>query len=185
MSSIHHRGRANKRRRQNHSSTSRASGFHASTSHEERLLHQTVQNSKLGSDRGTRGGTNIDVPFGPTFYPTIEDMEGSPLDYIDKIRPIAQRYGICKIVPPKAWKEKDFFGTFTKTIRSSANRHDFPQIEDILWLVMAPEPYKDFFLLNLSVLSFFSDGRKEHHGMVCFEGGPKPKDRSEIMHSII
>lgn len=109
MSSIHHRGRAKKRRRQNHSSTSRASGFHASTSHEERLLHQTVQNSKLGSDRGTRGGTNIDVPFGPTFYPTIEDMEGSPLDYIDKIRPIAQRYGICKIVPPKAWKEKDFF----------------------------------------------------------------------------
>eukprot|EP00537_Pseudo-nitzschia_pungens_P014533 CAMPEP_0172398070 /NCGR_PEP_ID=MMETSP1061-20121228/34080_1 /TAXON_ID=37318 /ORGANISM="Pseudo-nitzschia pungens, Strain cf. pungens" /LENGTH=724 /DNA_ID=CAMNT_0013130431 /DNA_START=384 /DNA_END=2558 /DNA_ORIENTATION=- len=109
MSSIHHRGRANKRRRQNQSSTSRASGFHASTSNEERLLHQTVQNSKLGNDRGTRGGANIDVPFGPTFYPSIEDMEGSPLDYIDKIRPIAQRYGICKIVPPKAWKEKDFF----------------------------------------------------------------------------
>eukprot|EP00536_Pseudo-nitzschia_multiseries_P011232 jgi/Psemu1/259682/estExt_Genewise1Plus.C_3720011 len=109
MSSIHHRGRANKRRRQNQSSTSRAAGFHASTSNEERLLHQTVQNSKLGTDRGTRGGANIDVPFGPTFHPTIEDMEGSPMDYIDKIRPIAQRYGICKIVPPKEWKEKDFF----------------------------------------------------------------------------
>jgi len=108
MSSIHHRGRANKRRRQNQS-TSRAAGFHASTSNEERLLHQTVQNSKLGSDRGTRGGANIDVPFGPVFHPTVEDMEGSPLDYIEKIRPIAQRYGICKIVPPKAWKEKDFF----------------------------------------------------------------------------
>ena len=112
MSAINHRGRANKRRRQNQSSTSRAAGFHASTSNEERLLHQTVQNSKLGSDRGTRGGASIDVPFGPTFYPTIEDMEGSPLDYIDKIRPVAQRYGICKIVPPKAWKEKDFFGTY-------------------------------------------------------------------------
>jgi len=108
MSYIHHRGRANKRRRQN-KSTSRAAGFHASTSNEERLLHQTVQNSKLGIDRVTRGGTNIDVPFGPTFYPTIEDMEGSPLDYIDKIRPVAQRYGICKISPPKEWKEKDFF----------------------------------------------------------------------------
>jgi hypothetical protein len=38
-------------------------------------------------------------------------MEGSPLDYINKIRPVAQRYGICKIVPPIGWKEKDFFGT--------------------------------------------------------------------------
>ena len=112
MSSIHNRGRAKKRRRQNNQSASRAGGFHASTSIEERLLHQTVQNSKLGGDRGTRSGSKIDVPLGPIFYPTIEDMEGSPLDYIDKIRPVAQRYGICKIVPPKAWKEKDFFGTW-------------------------------------------------------------------------
>ena len=119
MSAIHHRGRANKRRRQHQSSTSRAAGFHASTSKEERLLHQTVQNSKLGSDRGTRGGAKIDVPFGPTFYPTIEDMEGSPLDFIEKIRPVAQRYGICKIVPPKAWKEKDFFGTYNFNNNSS------------------------------------------------------------------
>mmetsp|Transcript_6630 Transcript_6630/g.16308 ORF Transcript_6630/g.16308 Transcript_6630/m.16308 type:complete len:110 (+) Transcript_6630:356-685(+) len=102
MSSIHHRGRPSKRRRQNQS---RAAGFHASMSNEERLLHQTVQNGKLGSDRGT----NMDIPFGPTFYPTIDDMEASPLVYIEKIRPVAQRYGICKIVPPKAWREKDFF----------------------------------------------------------------------------
>ena len=112
MSSIHNRGRSGKRRRHNQSS-SRAAGFHASTSNEQRLLHQTVQNSKLGNDRGTRSGSKIDVPLGPVFYPTIEDMEGSPLDYIDKIRPIAQRYGICKIVPPKAWKENDFFGTYS------------------------------------------------------------------------
>eukprot|EP00533_Pseudo-nitzschia_delicatissima_P008085 CAMPEP_0116086530 /NCGR_PEP_ID=MMETSP0327-20121206/4903_1 /TAXON_ID=44447 /ORGANISM="Pseudo-nitzschia delicatissima, Strain B596" /LENGTH=620 /DNA_ID=CAMNT_0003577585 /DNA_START=594 /DNA_END=2456 /DNA_ORIENTATION=- len=42
-------------------------------------------------------------------------MEGSPLDYIDKIRPIAQRYGICKIVPPKAWKDNDFFAAKMET----------------------------------------------------------------------
>lgn len=77
-------------------------------SNEQRLLHQTIQNSKLGNDRGTK----IEVPFGPVFYPTIEDMEGSPLVYIDKIRPIAERYGICKIVPPKAWKKHDFFGAY-------------------------------------------------------------------------
>jgi hypothetical protein len=39
-------------------------------------------------------------------------MEGSPLDYIDKIRPVAQPYGICKIVPPEGWKQTDFFGEF-------------------------------------------------------------------------
>jgi len=78
------------------------------SSNEERLRTQTVQNSKLG--------TKIDVPWAPTFYPSVEDMEGSPLDYIDKIRPVAQRYGICKIVPPQAWKERDFFGTLNKNI---------------------------------------------------------------------
>jgi len=46
----------------------------------------------------------LDVPFGPTFYPTVEDMEGSPLEYIEKIRPVAQKYGICKIKPPQGWK---------------------------------------------------------------------------------
>lgn len=105
--------RATKRRRHQHSYTSY--GFHSSsnsTSNEERLLHQTIQNSKLGDARGTRGalGNKIEVPWGPVFFPSIEEMEGSPLDYIDKIRPVAQRYGICKIVPPEGWKRTDFFG---------------------------------------------------------------------------
>ena len=128
---MQHRGRANKRRRHNQS---RAAGFRASTSNEERLLHQTVQNNKLGNVRGNR----IDVPFGPIFYPTIEDMEGSPLVYIDKIRPVAQRYGICKIVPPKAWKEKDFFGTF-HTTKFLQMARDFVSIIQIImmWLSRA------------------------------------------------
>jgi len=99
MSNTNTRGRTNKRRRQNQSSSS--SQHQKLSSNEERLRTQTVQNSKLG--------TKIDVPWAPTFYPSVEDMEGSPLDYIDKIRPVAQRYGICKIVPPQAWKERDFF----------------------------------------------------------------------------
>lgn len=106
MSNTNTRGRTNKRRRQNQSSSS--SQHQKLSSNEERLRTQTVQNSKLG--------TKIDVPWAPTFYPSVEDMEGSPLDYIDKIRPVAQRYGICKIVPPQAWKERDFFGTLNKNI---------------------------------------------------------------------
>ena len=92
MSSAYTRGRTNKKRR--HSQSSPLSKSHKSSS-EDRLLN----------------GTKIEVPWGPIFYPSVQDMEGSPLDYIDKIRPIAQRYGICKIVPPEAWKKRDFFGT--------------------------------------------------------------------------
>ena len=86
--------RASKRRRRRP-----PQGFHTSTATEERFLHQAIQNSKL--DR-SRGGP-LEIPWGPTFYPSVEEMEGSPLEYIEKIRPIAQRYGICKIRPPKGW----------------------------------------------------------------------------------
>ncbi|KAK9709113.1 hypothetical protein K7432_018632 [Basidiobolus ranarum] len=36
----------------------------------------------------------------PTFYPTTEEFS-NPLDYIKKIQPSAESFGICKIVPPK------------------------------------------------------------------------------------
>ncbi|MGK3736482.1 MAG: hypothetical protein ACI8RD_011279 [Bacillariaceae sp.] len=108
MSTTNTRGRANKRRRQNQSSSSSSSSqpnnknASSSSTNEERVQNTS---SKL------TGANKIDVPWGPVFYPSVEDMEGSPLDYINKIRPVAQRYGICKIVPPIGWKEKDFFGT--------------------------------------------------------------------------
>lgn len=86
--------RSNKRRR-----VRPPHAVHSATAAEEQLLHQTIQNTKL--DKASRG--KIDVPWGPTFYPTEKEMEGSPLDFIEKIRPIAQNYGICKIVPPKGW----------------------------------------------------------------------------------
>ncbi|KAK7399652.1 hypothetical protein VNO78_10839 [Psophocarpus tetragonolobus] len=50
----------------------------------------------------------------PVFYPTIEEFEDT-LGYIAKIRPQAEPYGICRIVPPACWvppcplKEKDLW----------------------------------------------------------------------------
>ena len=106
MSSAYTRGRTNKKRR--YSQSSPLSKSHKSSS-EDRLLN----------------GTKIEVPWGPIFYPSVQDMEGSPLDYIDKIRPIAQRYGICKIVPPEAWKKTDFFGTLrVKKMRAIFSFHN-------------------------------------------------------------
>ncbi|XP_041028922.1 lysine-specific demethylase JMJ18-like [Juglans microcarpa x Juglans regia] len=50
----------------------------------------------------------------PVFYPTIEEFEDT-LGYITKIRPKAEPYGICRIVPPSSWippcplKERDIW----------------------------------------------------------------------------
>lgn len=38
-------------------------------------------------------------PEAPVFEPSEEDFK-NPLIYINKIRPIAEKYGICKIRPP-------------------------------------------------------------------------------------
>ena len=38
-------------------------------------------------------------PEAPVFEPSEEDFE-DPLRYIDRIRPIAEQCGICKIKPP-------------------------------------------------------------------------------------
>ncbi|KAE8677025.1 putative lysine-specific demethylase JMJ16 [Hibiscus syriacus] len=39
----------------------------------------------------------------PVFYPTEEEFEDA-LKYIASIRPRAEQYGICRIVPPSSWK---------------------------------------------------------------------------------
>ncbi|KAB1223863.1 putative lysine-specific demethylase JMJ14 [Morella rubra] len=39
----------------------------------------------------------------PVFYPTEEEFEHT-LRYIARIRPIAEPYGVCRIVPPSSWK---------------------------------------------------------------------------------
>ncbi|KAK2384514.1 lysine-specific demethylase JMJ18 [Trifolium repens] len=50
----------------------------------------------------------------PVFYPTYEEFEDT-LGYIAKIRPLAEPYGICKVVPPTCWvppcplKEKEIW----------------------------------------------------------------------------
>ncbi|KAL2327491.1 hypothetical protein Fmac_020918 [Flemingia macrophylla] len=50
----------------------------------------------------------------PVFYPTVEEFEDT-LNYISKIRPLAEHHGICRIVPPAGWappcplKEKDLW----------------------------------------------------------------------------
>ncbi|KAK1420370.1 hypothetical protein QVD17_21906 [Tagetes erecta] len=44
-----------------------------------------------------------DVDEAPIFYPTVEEFEDT-VGYLSKIRPVAESYGICRIVPPASWK---------------------------------------------------------------------------------
>lgn len=39
----------------------------------------------------------------PTFYPTEKEFQ-EPLEYIEKLTPLAQSFGICRIVPPSSFK---------------------------------------------------------------------------------
>ena len=43
------------------------------------------------------------VPEAVTFRPSLDEF-ADPLTYINQIRPTAEAYGICKIIPPKTWR---------------------------------------------------------------------------------
>jgi histone demethylase JARID1 len=94
-----------RRMSRNSSARRRKQTFNFSPSHysneEERLLQQAIQNSRSEQQFDSNGKLEIDK--GPVFFPTVEEFEGNPLHYINKIRPIAEKYGICKIVPPDGW----------------------------------------------------------------------------------
>ncbi|XP_066374209.1 lysine-specific demethylase JMJ17-like [Miscanthus floridulus] len=50
----------------------------------------------------TATATPTSVPEAPVFHPTEEEF-ADPLAYVARIRPLAEPYGICRIVPPSSW----------------------------------------------------------------------------------
>ncbi|CAH1395156.1 unnamed protein product [Nezara viridula] len=48
-------------------------------------------------------GTPATLVEAPTFYPTEKEFQ-DPLEYIEYLTPLAQSFGICRIVPPSSFK---------------------------------------------------------------------------------
>ncbi|XP_020571581.1 lysine-specific demethylase 5B [Phalaenopsis equestris] len=87
---------------------------------------RAVEKGVLGHSYGAadrhpgRGDGSLTVPPAPVFYPTDDEFK-DPLEYISKIRPQAEPYGICCIVPPKSWnppfaRDIETFPTKTQAI---------------------------------------------------------------------
>mmetsp|Transcript_39100 Transcript_39100/g.66538 ORF Transcript_39100/g.66538 Transcript_39100/m.66538 type:complete len:574 (+) Transcript_39100:97-1818(+) len=62
-----------------------------------RNYQQSVENS-----RTENLSTDVEIEEAPVFYPTVEEFK-DPIKYISSIKPHAQRFGICRVVPPEGW----------------------------------------------------------------------------------
>uniref|UniRef100_A0A2C9WI55 [Histone H3]-trimethyl-L-lysine(4) demethylase n=1 Tax=Manihot esculenta TaxID=3983 RepID=A0A2C9WI55_MANES len=63
---------------------------------------RAVEKGVLVQNLSVSSSGSLHVPPAPVYYPS-EDEFKDPLAYIYKIREEAEKYGICKIVPPKSW----------------------------------------------------------------------------------
>ena len=63
------------------------------------MLQQALANSMVETQRIAQ----VTVPEAAVFRPSVEEWGMGSLAYIERIRPQAERYGICKIIPPAGW----------------------------------------------------------------------------------
>ncbi|KAJ0407651.1 hypothetical protein P43SY_010192 [Pythium insidiosum] len=73
--------------------------------------------------------TNAPCPTASIFYPTMEEF-ASPLEYIARIQPLAERTGICKIVPPRGWRPKFAVDLSNDSIRFETRLQNIHQLQE-------------------------------------------------------
>lgn len=69
-----------------------------------------INNSTLSS--GKISSSEACLVEAPTFHPSEKDFQ-DPLEYIDKIRPAVEKYGICRVIPPPNFKVISILTVYT------------------------------------------------------------------------
>lgn len=59
----------------------------------------------------TESTSKCEILEAPTFYPSEAEFN-DPLKYIDTIRSAAEKYGLCRIVPPSTFRVSDWLFVF-------------------------------------------------------------------------
>ncbi|KAL6873999.1 hypothetical protein ACP4OV_014081 [Aristida adscensionis] len=125
-------------------------------------------------------GCAASVPEAPVFRPTEEDF-ADPLAYVARIRPLAEPYGICRIVPPPSWSPPhalDFSSLSFPTKRQPIHR-----------LLARPAPADpDTFLLDyrrfLRASSGHRRGRKKGLPKSPTLSDGRPLDLCRLFHAV-
>lgn len=96
----------------------------------------------------------------PTYRPTIEQFR-DPLEYISSIREEAEKYGICKIIPPSEWNPPNLFD-FNNSFKLPTRRQPIHTLKQGLYLDEG-----DLYTLNEykeMADKFAQDWSNTHHG---------------------
>ncbi|KAH9909715.1 PLU-1-domain-containing protein [Xylariomycetidae sp. FL2044] len=85
---------------------------------------------RRGQPTASREQVKRNRPYGlqdaPTYKPTEEEWQ-DPFEYIRKITPEAQAYGICKIIPPDSWNPD--FAIDTKKFHFRTRKQELNSVE--------------------------------------------------------
>lgn len=69
----------------------------------EKLDMNTVRTSVPRNLQPAKEKRPFEIDDVPAFYPTAEEFVDA-MGYLRSIRPIAEQYGVCKVIPPENWK---------------------------------------------------------------------------------
>jgi len=105
-----------------------SSGIPLSARKAQALDLATVERRGQGLSNNTPPKPNrmFDLQEAPTYRPTADEFK-DPLQYIQKIRNEAQRYGIAKIVPPDSWNPP--FAIDTERFHFRTRRQELNSVE--------------------------------------------------------